>query len=213
MKKKILALLLAVFCAISCSACAGKEGNVTDGSNQRETDTVGGEITPDEKTEETDKTETGGVEYEYTSENAGTVIWESTLGYSMTYDPTVFTLDDEGEADVFTYNTAEELDAPVYISVQSYPDVDAQALAERLALQSGIDGTEPYDVFFGADGIESKSVYIEKEIDGMKQIQIFDAMPVGEGSLLVEMGTYVGVPESVDWKIEETVGTFTLTEE
>ncbi len=218
MKKKILALLLAVTFVISCSACAGKEGGRSDGNVQKETGAVGGETTLDTKaeetdkaqTEETDQAETGGGEYEYPSEDAGTVEWESPHGYSMTYDPTVFTLDDTGEADVFTYNTAEKLDAPVYISVQAYPDMDAETLADGLVLQSGIDGVEAQDAYFGADSMETKNVYIEKEVDGVKQIQIFYAIPAGEGSLLVEMGSYVGVPENVDWKFEEMLGTFAL---
>lgn len=222
MKKKILVLLLAVTCVISCSACADRGGNQPDSSAQKETDAVDGDITPDTKTEETDTAETeevdtteaDGGEYEYPSEDAGTVAWESSLGYSMTYDPTVFTLDDTGEADVFTYNTAEKLDAPVYISVQSYSDMDAQTLAEGLALQSGVDGVEVQDSYFGAVTVETKVVYIEKEVEGVKLIQIFYAIPKGEGSLLVEVGTYVDAPwQEIDWRIEEMLGTFTLTAE
>lgn len=227
MKKKFLALLLAGTYVLSCAACAGKEGSQSDGSVQTETGAVGGETTIDTKveetdqaqteetnqTEETDQPETSGGEYEYPSEDAEPVLWESPLGYSMTYDPTVFTLDDTGEAEIFTYNTAEELDAPVYISVQSYPDMDAQTLAEGLVLQSGIDDLEIQDSYFASVSVETKLVYIEKEVDGLKQIQIFNAIPVGEGSLLVEMGAYVGVPESIDWKMEGTIGTFMLTDE
>lgn len=222
MKKKILALLLAVTCVISCSACASKEGSQSDGIVQKETDVVGGETALDTKaeetdkaeTEETDQTEADGGEYEYPSEDAGTVAWESPLGYSMTYDPTVFTFDDTGEAEVFTYNTAEKLDAPVYISVQSYPDMDAQTLAEGLALQSGIDGVEVQDSYFGAVTVETKVVYIEKEVEGVKLIQIFYAIPKGEGSLLVEAATYADAPwQEIDWRIEEMLGTFTLTAE
>lgn len=47
----------------------------------------------------------------------------------------------------------------------------------------------------------------------MKQILIYHVIPVGEGSLLVEMGTYAGVPLIVDGVMEETIDTFTLTEE
>lgn len=213
MKKRMMALLLTVTCVISCAACVGKERSQPDGSAQKEADTIGEEIAPDTKAEETDKTETGGGEYEYPAEGAGTVVWESPLGYSMTYDPAVFTLDDTGEADVFTYNTTEKLDAPVYISVQSYPDMDDQTLAEGLALQSGSDGVEVQDAYFGAGSVETKLIYIEREVEGLKQIQIFYAIPAGEGSLLVEMGTYVGVPKSVDGKFEETIGTFMLTAE
>lgn len=192
MKKKILALLLAVTCALSCTACEGKEESKTDGSAQNEMETAGGE-------------------YEYPAEDAEAVLWESPFGYSMTYDSTVFTLDDTGEGEVFIYNTAEKLDAPIYIAVQSYPDMDAQTLAEGLVLQSGIDGLEIQDNYFASVSVETKLVYIEKEVEGIKQIQIYNVIPKGEGSLLVEMGTYAGVPESVDWKMEETINTFMLT--
>lgn len=37
------------------------------------------------------------------SEDAETVVWESPLGYSMSYDPAVFTLDDTGEADILCH--------------------------------------------------------------------------------------------------------------
>lgn len=204
MKKKILILLLAVTCVISCLSCAGKEGSHADGSD------AGGEVIPDIKVEETDQAEADNVEYENPSEDAEMVVRESPLGYSMSYDPAAFTLDDTGEADIFTYNGAEKLDAPVYLSVQSYPDMDARTLAEGLVLQSGIDGVEAQDAYFGADSIETKLVYIEREVEGVKQIQIFYAIPAGEGSLLVEMGSYAGVPENADWKFEEMLGTFTL---
>ena len=69
------------------------------------------------------------------------------------------------------------------------------------------------ETFLGADGIESKLVYIEKDVDGIKQIQIFYAIPEGEGSLLMEIGTYEGVPEMIDSKIEEMLGNFKLTAE
>lgn len=221
MKKKILALLLAGGCVASLSACADKGGNQHDNSTQKETDVVGGDITPDAKTEETDTvekkendtTEADGGEYEYPSEDAGTVVRESPIGYSMPYDPTIFTLDDTGKADVFTYNTAETLDAPVYVSVQPYPDMDAQTLAEGLALQSGKDDVMVDETSLGADDVESKLVYIEKEADGLKQIQVFYAIPKGKGSLLMEIGSYAGVSEMIDSKIEEMLKNFRLTAE
>lgn len=135
---------------------------------------------------------------------------KSPLGYTMTYDPEVFTFDAIGTRDVFTYNAAENLDAPVYISVQSYADMDVEILAKGLVLQSGMDAVEVHDSTFGADDIETKSVYIEKEINGITQIQIFDAIPVGEGSLLVEIGSYAGVPEMIEQKLEEMEATFSM---
>lgn len=217
MKKKFLELFLAAICVISVSACAGKEENQTDGNIEKETNAANEENVSDTNMEtdgiEADEKDMEGGEYEYPSENAGNVVQESTLGYSMTYDPTLFTLDDTGEADVFNYNTAESLDAPVYVSVQSYPDMDAETLAEGLALQSGIDGVTVQDAYFGADGMETKNIYIEKEVEGIRQTQVFYSIPAGEGSLLVEIGGYVGMPETAEWKFEEMLGTFSLKAE
>ena len=112
---------------------------------------------------------------------------ESMLGYSLTYDPSVFTLKETGESDCFTYNTAEKLKAPVYFSVQKYTDMDAQTLAEGLVLQSGMDGIEIQDGCIGEAGIEAKSVYIENEVDGVRQVQLFEVIPMGEDSLLLEI--------------------------
>lgn len=189
MKKRIAALFLATACAVSLSACgAGKE-------NQGDNNII----------QDTENREPG-----HPSEGAGTVVRESPLGYSMKYDPSVFTFDDTGESDVFTYN--QTVEAPVYLSVQKYSDMDAQTLAEGLVLQSGIDGVKVQDANFGADGIAAKLVYVEKEVEGVKRIQIFYGIPAGEGSLLVEMGSYVGVSENVDAKFEEMLGTFSLKE-
>ena len=138
------------------------------------------------------------------------MLQESRLGYSMTWDPTVFTLDDTGESDIYTYNTSESLDGPIYIAVQAYPDMDAAALADGLVLQSGEDGVTAEDTYFGADGLETKCVYIEKETDGVTQAQVFYAVPDGDGSLLVEISGYVGMPDKAQAKLEEMLGTFAL---
>lgn len=83
-------------------------------------------------------------------------------------------------------------------------------MAEGLALQSGVDGVEVQDAYFGADSLETKNVYIQKETDGLKQIQIFYAIPTEEGSLLLEMGSYAGVPETIDAKFEEMLASVKL---
>lgn len=53
-------------------------------------------------------------------------------------------------------------------------------------------------------------MYIQKETDGLKQIQIFYAIPTEEGSLLLEMGSYAGVPETIDAKFEEMLASVKL---
>ena len=119
MKRMTVFLALACACALSLAGCAKdaqtSKDAAADNTVQAEPETV----------------------YEYPAEDAGPVLEESRLGYSMTFDPTVFTLDDTGEgSDIYTYHTAETLEGPAYIAVQSYPDMDAQTLADGLALQS-----------------------------------------------------------------------------
>jgi hypothetical protein len=125
----------------------------------------------------------------------------------MTYDPSLFTQESVDSTDYFTC-LQDNLDAPVYISIQAYPDTDSATLADGLVLQSGDDGVTAEDIYFGADSIEAQNVYIEKEVDGITQVQIFYVIPAGEGSLLVEAGSYVGVPETIDSAIENMFGTF-----
>lgn len=150
-------------------------------------------------------------EYEYPPEDAGPVREESRLGYAMTYDPTVFTLDDTGdELDVYTYHTSEPLDGPAYISIQAYPDMDAKTLADGIVLQSGQDGVAAQITYFGADSLDTQCVSYEEDVDGVTQVYAFYAVPDGEGSLLVEITGYVDMPMQIQAKLEEMAGTFEL---
>lgn len=213
MKKRFFIALLTVNSVMFLSACAGKVENTMSNGKEDQTVAVSTENQNDAHSIDADSQDVEissekNEEYEYPSEEHTSEVWESELGYSMTYDPSVFTVDDTGDSDIFTYNTAEKLEAPVYISVQKYTDMDAMTLAEGLALQSGIDGVEVQEAYFGAEGLETQNVYVEKNVDGVKQIQIFYTIPQEKGSLLVEIGNYAGVSTQIDSIIEETLGTF-----
>lgn len=213
MKKRFFIALLTVNSVMFLSACAGKVENTMSNGKEDQTVAVSTENQNDAHSIDADSQDVEissekNEEYEYPSEEHTSEVWESELGYSMTYDPSVFTVDDTGDSDIFTYNTAEKLEAPVYISVQEYTDMDAMTLAEGLALQSGIDGVEVQEAYFGAEGLETQNVYVEKNVDGVKQIQIFYTIPQEKGSLLVEIGNYAGVSTQIDSIIEETLGTF-----
>ena len=198
MKKRNLYLICACIGLMMLSACtsgaetsadpSASEGNMEDhasGTEDNHSDGVQEETAPEQ-------------DYEYPSEDAESVREESRLGYAMTYDPTVFTLDDTGDdQDIYTYHTSETLDGPVYIAIQSYPDMDAQTLAEGIALQSGQDGVAAQDTYFGADSL-------------VTQVHTFYAVPKGEGALLVEITGYVDLPLQIQGKLEEMTGTFAL---
>jgi hypothetical protein len=200
MKRKVLALILITICAVSMTACSGKsEGQVSESSQQ------------EAETEETeDAEEIPEEEAEEPAEETVGVVHKSAFGYSMSYDPSVFELEESDDADRFTYVGEEDVDAPIYISVLPYTDMDAESLAAGLVLQSGRDDVTAEDTYFGADGIETKNVYIETEVGDITQIQAMYVIPMGEGSLLVEIGGYVGEPQTAEWKLEEMLGTFTL---
>ena len=211
MKKKNV-LLIAGISLCLCAACGTKTetaGTVDTSVEKEDTKEISTETA---KTAEADETDTQEEEvYEYPSETAAMEVNQSPLGYSMEWDQTVFTLTQEDGMDSYQYNTQETLDAPVFISVLEYSDMDAKTLAEGLALQSGIDGVTAEDTYF-ADGIEAKSVYYETEENGVTNSFVFYAIPKEDGALLVEIDSYVGIPDEIGAKLEEMLGTFTLQE-
>lgn len=237
MKKNKLMLLGIIACTVVLSGCSAKKesSEMTEAKKETEIQTTAQttEAMPESNTSDIQMTPTETQSYDssdsqadssdisgadgsntespsYPTEKAGSVRYDSPLGYSCTHDPTVFVLYDTGDGDRFSYQTSETLAAPVYMSVQMYSDMSAETLAEGLALQSGIDGVEVQDTYFGANGTATKSVYIEQEINGVNQIQTFYAVPSGTGSLLVELGGYVGMPEGAEHKLQEITGSFSF---
>ena len=201
MKKKNIVLSLTVMLCILLSACGEKTDSSAATSANTDKSIAIEQVTEEDTSEEIS---------EYPSEEAEPVEFESDKGYSIMYNPDVITLDDTGEGDLFSYNTDEKLDAPVYISVIRYDDMDSQALTDGLILQSGIDGLKAENTYFGADSIETQCIYIENDVDGITQMQIFYVIPLSEGSMLIEIGGYIGAPTNVDTAINEMLGTFSL---
>ena len=223
MKKKKLYLACICIGLMLLTACAADsripaetptalptEENKVETSPAVETDESNSDIVPEESPSEPEETASE-PEYVYPSEDMDPVQEESRLGYAMTFDPTVFTLDDTGESqDIYTYHTAETLDGPVYVAIQLYPDMDAQTLADGIVLQSGQDGVAVQDTYFGADNLEAKSVSYEEVVNGVTQVHTFYALPKGEGALLVEITGYADLPLQIQAKLEEMAGTFKL---
>ena len=210
MKKRNLYLICVCVGLMLLTACTsgGETSADTAVGGNVEDHTAGTDAPPLENEQEETAPEQ---DYEYPSEDAGSVREESRLGYAMTYDPTVFTLDDTGEdQDIYTYHTSETLDGPVYIAIQSYPDMDGKTLADGLALQSGQDGVVAQDTYFGADNLDTQCVYYEEDVNGVTQVHTFYAVPKGEGALLVEVTGYVNLPLQIQGKLEEMTGTFEL---
>jgi hypothetical protein len=100
------------------------------------------------------------------------------------------------------------LKAPVYVAVQLFTDMDAQAVAEGVALQSGQDGVDAEACTFGSDVDGYRVDYIE-ETDDIRYFYSFFAVPKGDGCLLLEAGEYAGIPGfEIDGSIEMMVDSF-----
>ncbi len=221
-RKRIIALFLALTCACAFTACSGKNN---DSAQEKKTasdvaeDTEG--KTASDVTENTEDKMTSDITEDTESEAAAVttedaenegassqkVVYESPLGYSLTYDSELFTLAETDGVDSFICNA---LDIMVYIAVQKYTDMDAETVANGLVLQSGLDGLEITEAFLGADNVEAKKVEIVKQTGGVKQIQTCYVIALKEGTLLVEVFSFEGIPESIDLKLQEMLDSFTL---
>ena len=175
----VMGIIICAAVFAGCSAGEGQKDETLPKESRREDLTTGTEYVADTDTEAVSEENMPS----YPSEEAGSIPYESSLGYSCMYDPSVFVLGDTGEGDNFSYQTDETLAAPVYISIQGYSDMGADVLADGLVLQSGI---------------------------GVNQIQTFYVIPLENCSLLVEIGGYVDMPERAEHKLEEITGSFSL---
>lgn len=192
--KKFAVMFFALTCIASLSACANKQ---EEAQAQQESGIS--------------SSNSENLNVEYPPENNHSATHESKLGYVMNFDPSVFTLDDtQDKIDTFYYNTAEKLDLPVYMTVQFNSEVSAQAAVNGLILQSGIDGVKATETYIGIDDTKAQNIYVEKDVNGIKQVQVFYVISMDQGSMIIEIGSYVGVPEQIDSKIEEMIGTFSL---
>ena len=215
MKSKVSTILfiMAGICMLGgCGASDTKEPTQQTSNSQitTQSETSTTEVNTETVAVNTEATEVITEAVEYPSEEHNSEVWDSKLGYTMTYNPSVFTADNADNTDTFDYNTSEKLAAPVYVAIQSYPDMSPETVADGLVIQSGQDGVNVIDTNFGADSLNSKLVYVEIEVDAIKQVQVFHVIPMGEGSLLIEAGSYVGVPGHVDALFEEMFASFKL---
>lgn len=229
MYKKVITLILVVICICSFTACSGKNND----SEQKKTDGNDKELVSDERTDTEDKEKVSGIttDTEEEAPSGGTastegetasditenienegissdeIMYESPLGYSLSYNPVKFTLTESEGVETFICN---EIDMMVYIAVQKYSDMDVETVANGLVLQSGMDGVEIMNTSFGADDVEAKKVEIVMETGSVKQIQTFYAVALKEGTLLVEVLSFEGMPESIEQQLKEMLESFSL---
>lgn len=83
--------------------------------------------------------------------------------------------------------------------------------AEGLVLQSGMEGVTIQNAHLGQDSLKSKEIYVETKVKETTQTQVFYVIPGSSGSLLVETGGYVKMPETAEMECKEMLDSFTLT--
>ena len=106
MRRMTVFLALACACTLSLAGCAKDAQTSKDAAAdntaqaepepETEPETIAEDSEQENDTEQAGSTEEEPV-YEYPAEDAGPVLEESRLGYSMTFDHTILTLDDTGE--------------------------------------------------------------------------------------------------------------------
>jgi hypothetical protein len=77
-------------------------------------------------------------------------------------------------------------------------------------LQNDLEDSDVRMAYFGADGIETQGMTVQTEAEGITRIQMFHVIPNGDGSILIEVGGYLGMSEDADMEIEELLGSFKL---
>lgn len=223
MKRKLFMFFLGgVSCTmflVGCSAKETKEENDREKVAEQSVEESDKSTAADEKqekitSEEQDVENTEDSAEVETPDNqdkeAESIVYESPLGYTCKYDPTVFTLEATEGADQFVYQTEEKLEGQVYMTVLAYSDMDVETLFDGIVLQNNIEKSEVQNTIFGVDGIETKCAHIEADVNGVKQIYTYYAIPSGQGSLLVEFVGYAEMPETAESKVEEITGTFSV---
>lgn len=82
--------------------------------------------------------------------------------------------------------------------------------AEDLVLQSGKESAAIQNTHLGQDRLESKKIDTETKVKEITQTQIFYVIPASSGSLLVEIGGYVKMPENAEVECKEMLDSFIL---
>jgi hypothetical protein len=119
--------------------------------------------------------------------------YESPLGYTIEYDESMYTLTSTSDLDTFEYTGGWDLDAPVFVAVQLYTDMDAQTVADGIVLQIGRDDVTAEEGSFG-NYLEGLRIDYDEELDDVKLIHDYFIVPSGNNCFVMEAQDYYGIP-------------------
>jgi hypothetical protein len=182
MKQKLFAALAVAAVAFSLCACGGAASSTASSTDAAEQETTAADPL---------------------------VVYESPLGYSVEYNTEMFTLTSGSDSDRFECIGVEDLQAPIYVAVTAYPDMDAETVANGIVLQVGRDDVTAENGTFG-DEVDGWMIHYDEEAGGLHFYYSYFAVPQGEGTLLLEAGEYVDFEgqEEVDGNIELIIDSF-----
>lgn len=183
---------------VSISACST---NKSDEKNQTT------EVSETKKEEKTSQPQTEAEEKE-TSEKRE-VVKNTDYGYEIEYNPNVFQYYYAEGTDNYTpVDEAIEKNGPVYVAVQLLKDSDAATIAKNF--QAGSDEGEITKVNIGAKDYPADYIYTESKIDKTTQFVKRYVLQHKKDVLLIEIGGYKGMDETVLEEVESMLGSLRM---
>ncbi len=179
-------------------------------SSAAETEPESGEAEESSGTEETSAAEEPPAESSVTVSEGmeGLAMAERPGAYRLQYDPSMFELVEGDGMDSYKYIIEDTL--PVCVRVVMMPETPVQDMVDALIARSGRADVQATDAEMGENMVPAKSIYLEQEVNGEMQIQLFYVMEWGSGSIVIETDSHTGAGEGVDSGIETILGTFEL---
>lgn len=146
------------------------------------------------------------------AEEPQTQIYTNDYGFTFSYNPAIFTIEESGTGAVFRMIGREDTNQiPVYLSVSVTSEYARDDLAEGLQLQSGSDDATLEDTTVGAGSYEAKQVYYTLDTEAGEEQMLFYLIQIEEvGVIQIEICSGVTEDEMTSAYMEELIGSFTM---
>lgn len=140
-------------------------------------------------------------------------LYESPLGYSISYDPKRFTLSADGSSDTFSSVYNDSSRPNIYLSISLRDDMSAEELEKGLVLQSGRDDCISGDMTIGAENYPVRMVSYFTGDGAEDPAFEFYILERGGGCLLIEAGIYPEAVKGYGAQLLEMISGFRLDED
>ena len=131
------------------------------------------------------------------------------LGYTLVYDESLFTLEEQEDMDVYWWNAQEEDKPNCFMSLSCVTGYSLDEVIDGLVLQSGVEG-DRYTLALGGMEVPAYTFSEGKE-EGDRLVQ-YVCMPRSDGSvLLIESDCYIGGEETIGQYLQEMLYSMTFS--